>query len=214
MGEVLNFNAYRTAQNNGQNAHTECNLTFDEHIKYVDALVLAGIIDETTGKSMKQQITANFSAKTQSNMPFAANNVFQEQSGTHTTLQNGLKPAPLFDFGQSEFLKARNCLLKYLQNLDIELTEADLKEIESVVLELEKAAISASQAKNAENALDALKSTNELAKERLITGSMLYNGQQTPPQKVFTRDEIAKMSTAEFIKNEPAINYQLQNGLL
>lgn len=214
MGDIVNLNEYRLKQNNGQNTHTQCNLTFDEHLKYVDALVLAGIIDENTGKSMKQQITANFPAKIQSNTPFTADNVLQNPTNTHTTLQNGEKPAPLFDFRQSEFLKARDCLLKYLQNLDIELTEADLKEIESVVLELEKAAIMASEAKNGQNALDALKSTNELAKERLITGPMMSNGGQTPPQKVFTRDEIAKMSTAEFIKNEPMINYQLQNGLL
>jgi len=210
MADIINLDAYRLQNggqagafdaSNGQNTHTECNLTFEEHLKYVDALVLAGIIDETTGKSMKQQITANFPTKTRSNTPFQATGVSSN-------------PASAFDFSQSEFLKARNCLLKYLQNLDIQLSEADLKEIESVVLELEKAAITASLDKNGQEALMALKNTNEIAKERLITGPIAPNGLQNAPQKVFSRDEIAKMSTAEFIKNEPIINYQLQNGLL
>lgn len=33
-------------------------------------------------------------------------------------------------------------------------------------------------------------------------------------QKTFTREEIAKMSTSEFIKNEAAINNQIKNGLI
>lgn len=33
-------------------------------------------------------------------------------------------------------------------------------------------------------------------------------------QKTFTREEIARMSTSEFIKNEAAINNQIKNGLI
>lgn len=32
-------------------------------------------------------------------------------------------------------------------------------------------------------------------------------------KKIFTREEIGKMTTAEFIKNEAAINEQIKNGL-
>lgn len=33
-------------------------------------------------------------------------------------------------------------------------------------------------------------------------------------EKTFTREEIARMSTAEFLKNEAAINNQIKNGLI
>ena len=65
-----------------------------------------------------------------------------------------------------------------------------------------------------EHTIQTKRTSNEIAKERLMTGSTGAKGSKNPPQKTFTRDEIAKMSTAQFIKNEPAINYQLQNGLL
>lgn len=176
----------------GQNQGHNCNLNLDEHLKYVDSLVLLKIIDKNTGESIKQNMTASFNSK-----------AFQTYQADDA--------AP-FDFSQSEFLKARQCLLNYLQNAGVELNKADLKNIESVVLELEKNALA--RGGNGQNPLDKLNMDNEIAKERLITGSMRGSGVQKAPEKLFSRDEIAKMSTAEFIKNEPMINYQLQNGLL
>ena len=127
-------------------------------------------------------------------------------------------PQKAFDISQSSFLKTRECLLNYLKNLDIELDEEDLRAIEEVVLELEKAAISRqtkeSGTNSAEDALKILNQSNEIAKSRLMTDSLRGSSLKQTPDKTFTRDEIAKMSTAEFIKNEPVINYQLQNGLL
>ncbi len=187
MNNFIN-NSLQYRQNQGHN----CNLNLDDHLKYVDSLVLLKIIDKNTGESIKQNIAATFN-----------NKAFQAYQ---------TNAAGAFDFSQSEFLKARKCLLDYLQNSGIELDEADLKNIEAVVLELEKNALA--RGGNTQNPLDRLNIDNEIAKERLITGSMRGSGVQKSPEKLFSREEIAKMSTAEFIKNEPVINYQLQNGLL
>lgn len=187
-----------------QNSGHKCNLNLEEHQKYADALVLAGIIDENTGKSIKNKMAAVFRAESGSSAPAGGN-----------PLQTGA----LVDIAQSEFLKARECLLNYLQNLDVELTLEDLGNIEEVVLELEKTAISRHIKENGaqiytENPYESAKKVNELAKDRIMTGSLGAGGSKSPLGKNFTRAEIAKMSTAEFIKNEPQINYQLQNGLL
>lgn len=184
-------------QNNANLVHRECNLNLEDHLKYVEALVLAKIIDENTGKSIKQNMTAAFTAKNGAPAP------------------QGAAPKPSYNFENSEFLRARLCLLNYLKNLDISLDAEDMKKIEDVVLELEKAAMERkSTSINSEEALNMLKNSNEIAKDRLMTGSLKGTAFQEPPAKTFSRDEIAKMSTAEFIKNEPVINYQLQNGLL
>lgn len=184
-----------------------CNLNLQEHLKYVDALILAGIIDTETGKSIKQRMTANLTAKAGASMP---------QGGFQTPQTLTVpKETQGVNFENSEFLKARTCLLNYLKNLDISLDEEDMRKIEDVVLELEKAAIQRGSAYGgADNLLKMLASTNELAKERLATGAMGSSNLSQAPKKLFSRDEIAKMSTAEFIKNEPIINYQLQNGLI
>lgn len=173
--------------------HNNCNLNVEEHLKYVDTLIRAGIIDETMGKSIKQNMIAEFTAQ----------KAAQSALGAQIMPQSQAPQAPTYDIAESEFLRARECLLNYLKGQDLNLSRADLKDIEAVVLELEKGAIQRQ-----------LSDSNELAKERLITGALTGSGVKTPVNRTFTRDEIAKMSTAEFIKNEPAINYQLQNGLL
>lgn len=194
-------NGARGALYDAQNPRHRCNLNLEEHQKYADALVSAGIIDKTTGESIKQKMAA----------------VFRAESGTSAV--GGAECSVPADFSGSEFLKARECLLQYLQNLDVELTSDDLAKIEAVVLELEKTAIARNSGASSEDA--AADGTyrnafmaNEAAKERLMSSSLGSNGVKGLPHRTFTRDEIAKMSTAEFIKHEPQINYQLQNGLL
>lgn len=176
---------------NREKGHGECNLNLKEHLKYADALVLAGIIDKNTANSIKEKMTAQF--------------------GKASDVQPVSKNRANFE---SDFLKARNCLLNYLNSLEIELDEKDLAQIESVVTELEKNAIERQNKENSKSAIEALNSTNELAKNRLNCTTLTNPAANSIPKKSFTMDEIAKMSTAEFLQNEPAINYQLQNGLL
>ena len=199
----------QTQNSSGSNTHQGCILNLDEHLKYADALMSAGIIDKKTGESMKNQMTANFQTASKASAP---------QMGGNQSVSAVSNPQKAFDISQSSFLKTRECLLNYLKNLDIELDEEDLRAIEEVVLELEKAAISRqtkeSGTNSAEDALKILNQSNEIAKSRLMTDSLRGSSLKQTPDKTFTRDEIAKMSTAEFIKNEPVINYQLQNGLL
>ena len=129
---------------NSFNPGHRCNLNLQEHLKYVDTLVLLKIIDTQTGESIKQNMAATFN-----------NNGVSNQTGWNLNQYNAFKDSSLqkpnieadFDISKSEFLKARECLLNYLQKLDIELNREDLKNIEAVVLELEKAALLRQQAK-------------------------------------------------------------------
>lgn len=197
---------------NDLNPVHRCNLNLQEHLKYVDSLVLLKIIDKQTGESIKQNMAASFN-KNNGLSASTGLNPLQESQYNFNNQQNPSGKRSI-DISQSEFLKARECLLNYLQNLDIELDEGDLRNIEAVVLELEKGALARRQEQGGTNALELLNKNNEIAKERLMTGSLNNLKVYNQPEKLFSRDEIAKMSTAEFIKNEPIINYQLQNGLL
>lgn len=198
--------------NNYVNQDHRCNLSLQDHLKYVDNLVLLKIIDTDTGKSIKQNMAATFSNNRVLSANTGVNPAYCNQFAQNITPQCGNDQA--FDFTQSEFLKARECLLNYLQNSGVELDEAGLKDIEALVLELEKNALTRENKNRGEELLNSLNRDNELAKDRLITGSMQGANIQKPLDKLFSREEIAKMSTAEFIKNEPVINYQLQNGLI
>ena len=112
---------------NSFNPGHRCNLNLQEHLKYVDTLVLLKIIDTQTGESIKQNMAATFN-----------NNGVSNQTGWNLNQYNAFKDSSLqkpnieadFDISKSEFLKARECLLNYLQKLDIELNREDLKNIE------------------------------------------------------------------------------------
>ena len=87
-------------------------------------------------------------------------------------MQNGAGTADYTNFEQSEFLKARECLLEYLQNLDVELTLEDLAAIEDVVLQLEKIAVmrhmkASGKEITDENPYESAFKANELAKDRI-----------------------------------------------
>ncbi len=211
--------AYQKMPEPSQNRDHRCNLNLEEHQKYADALVSIGIIDKDTGKSIKDKMTAVFRAESGSSANGGAKRPFKNRDAAVDLVQNGAGTADYTNFEQSEFLKARECLLEYLQNLDVELTLEDLAAIEDVVLQLEKIAVmrhmkASGKEITDENPYESAFKANELAKDRILTGSLGSKSGKSPLGKNFTREEIAKMSTAEFIKNEPQINYQLQNGLI
>ena len=93
---------------NSFNPGHRCNLNLQEHLKYVDTLVLLKIIDTQTGESIKQNMAATFN-----------NNGVSNQTGWNLNQYNAFKDSSLqkpnieadFDISKSEFLKARECIL-------------------------------------------------------------------------------------------------------
>ena len=99
----------------------------------------------------------------------------------------------------------------YLKNSEIEFDDGEISKISELVEKIENTAIQRYLEKQEHE--KALNNENESAKQRLRA-----NAQNTSSDGlknlVFTREQIGKMSGAEFAKHERAIMNQLKNGLI
>ena len=110
------------------------------------------------------------------------------------------------DFFKTE---GREDVLNYLKNACINFDKDEIGIISSMVEKIEKCAI---ERYVKQLALDeALNSENEAAKRRLTANAQNTNFSANK-NKAFTREQIGKMSSAEFTKNEPLIMEQLRKG--
>ncbi|MBQ2610946.1 hypothetical protein IJF81_00985 [bacterium] len=103
----------------------------------------------------------------------------------------------------------RQEVLEYLKGLDTDFDDDEISQITKLIESLEKNAV--------KNYLDELKLGENLEKENSQAKMKLNTNAQnssssTPYQKLFTRADIGKMSTDEFLKNEKLIMDQLRKG--
>lgn len=107
-----------------------------------------------------------------------------------------------------KFFEDRKNLKKYLKDSGIKLDRGEFEKIYTLVNELENQAVQRFQQICREGEI--LKQQNELAKQKLNTASSRAIHSGLDVVKKFTPQEIGKMSTAEFLKNEALINRQLK----
>lgn len=117
------------------------------------------------------------------------------------------------DFNKSkpDFFKAdgRNDVLKYLKNSKFVIDKDEIDFISEMVEKVEKCAIERfCQQQNHEKALN---DENEAAKRKLTANAQNSSTCGTK-QMAFTREQISRMSGAEFTKYEPLIMEQLRKG--
>ncbi len=164
-----------------------------ENIHAIEKLVTSGALTQEQGQNLMNYVT-------------------QKAFEMYTTVQ-APQPVRNFPANMPEFFKkdGRTDVFDYLKNTDADFDEDELSKISSLVEKIENSAIERYlREKEHEKTLN---SENESAKQRLRANAQngVYDGAQN---LVFTREQIGKMSGAEFAKHERAIMDQLRKGLI
>ena len=112
-----------------------------------------------------------------------------------------------------EFFKqnGRTQVLDYLRNSGAGVDKDEILRISQMIEALEQGAIQGYLQKQAHE--KSLNDENEAAKQRLRANAQNRNAAENNT-RIFTREQIGKMSGAEFAKNERAIMEQLRKGLI
>lgn len=173
-------------------------------IGIIDNFMKAGIINPVQGQHLINYVLN----KAQEYV------VQQEKAGTQTKAQ------PLIVSGIEDFVKekpdffnqnGRNQVLEYLKNSNSIVDKDEIAKISEMIESLEKSAIEGYLQKQAHE--KSLNDENEAAKKKLKANAQKANAADANA-RVFTREQIGKMSGAEFAKNERAIMDQLRKGLI
>ncbi len=108
--------------------------------------------------------------------------------------------------------EGRGDILNYLQNSNFIVDKDEINLITQMVEKLEKSAVERYIKQQAHERT--LNENNELAKRRLTANAQNTSSIGNNLSKVFTREQIGRMSGAEFTKNESLIMEQLRKGLI
>lgn len=176
----------------------------------VEKLMQLGLINSIQGQNLKQQVlkkafgTVLQNELTQQVSPSASQGANFDKTVVFSEFQ---KENP--DFFNSD---GRKEVLDYLKSDDVIIGKDELKKISSMVENLEKNAIDRYLQKEAHQ--KNLKESNEAAKQKLTANAQSTGYQDKANLRTFTREQIGKMSGAEFLKYEPLIMSQLKKGLI
>ena len=195
MEEMNNFDEpQKDISSIAESKHKQDNLS-DESMN-IQNLVKFGIINPQQGQYFVSRLADNLKRLTQDNevVNSAQKDSFEE-----------------FDIEKPDFFKTegREDVLNYLKNACIEFDKDEIGIISDMVEKIEKCAIERYVKQLAHD--EALNSENEAAKRRLTANAQNTNFSANK-NKAFTREQIGKMSSAEFTKNEPLIMEQLRKG--
>lgn len=118
-----------------------------------------------------------------------------------------------FDKQKPDFFKqeGRSDVLEYLKKSDILVDKDEIDTISQMIEKLENCAIQKYLQQQAHD--KALNDENESAKKKLTANAQNANSFGNK-NMTFTREQIGKMSGAEFTKYEPLIMEQLKKGLI
>lgn len=168
----------------------------------IQKFVNAGLINSEEGQNLKKQVLKKaFDMLVQSEKKKRAellsttkNNVFDEFSKSNP------------DFFNSD---GRKEVLAYLKSSDANVGKDELNKISEIIRIVEKTAID--RYLNKVNHEKTLRDSNEAAKQRLTANAQKTNFNSNLT-RTFTREQIGKMSSAEFAKYESTIMEQLKKG--
>lgn len=179
--------------------------TINADFAKIDALVSSGKLSQIQGTSLKNYVLKKAFGNVDSTKPA------QQKASDAAPGQDSFSE---FDKSNPDFFNsdARSLVKNYIKSALENVSTDELQEIASLVVELENAAVqSYRQSQSLEKSLE---SSNEQAKKRLASAAMAGNQPSGALPQVFTREQIGKMSTDEFRKNEAAIMQQLRSGLI
>lgn len=174
--------------------------------KIIQNLVKAGIINPQQGQYLMNLVFEK------------AYNLMTKQGLMTQTQQQELTQVPVNNNFQAlienpEFYQVdgRNQVLDYLKNTNANVGKDEMSQITNMITSLEQAAIDRylKQQQHEKTLID----ENEAAKLRLRANAQ-KSGAGNSKGMVFTREQIGKMSGAEFAKNERLIMEQLKKGMI
>lgn len=186
--------------NNTKNAENITALTpkqgadLENYFKSIDNLAAFGLFNSEKAAQIKQNL-----------MNEMVKNKKTAQEPEMSALEEFLSENP-------EFFSNRANLKNYLETVGVELDKEEFSKIAKLIEELENSAVN----RFAQSSVygDMLKEHNELAKNRLNTLSARGVGGSVDVNKVYTPDEIGKMSSREFKAKEALINEQMLKRLV
>lgn len=176
------------------------------NLQNLHALLNAGLLDRQQGQNLLNQIIkVALDGNTQQmseESPQPEEKVFDKKSA----LKEFEKENP--DFFN---IDGRNEILKYLNSDEIQFDKDELSKISKIVEQVEKSAIDRYIKKVAHE--ENLEKSNTQAKEKLKANAQ-NSASEVKNFLPFTREQIGKMTSAEFLKNEKLIMEQVKKGLV
>lgn len=195
----------------------EVEKTLARDFQMIQKLMQAGVVSSAQGQNLKTEVLKKafdklvLAEKNKNNPPseYGANsdNVHSNLSGDkNKVFEEFSKENPNFFSTQG-----RKEVLDYLKSDGLQIDKEGLSQISDLIRGIEKTAIERYLQKVAYE--KTLANSNESAKQRL-TANAQKTGASSIMSKTFTREQIGKMSSAEFTKYESAIMEQLKKGLI
>lgn len=177
-------------------------------INMISNLVETGVMTQEQGQNLMNYVTKKAFEKYIASQSSETPNKISALASTITEQEQKTQNMPMPDFFNKD---GRLDVYDYLKNSEIEFDNGEISKISDLVEKIENSAIERYlKEKEHERALN---NENEFAKQRLRA-----NAQNTSSDGlknlVFTREQIGKMSGAEFAKHERAIMDQLKKGLI
>jgi len=181
----------------------------------IQKLMQTGLINSAQGQNLKKQVLKKAfdklvqTEKIRRNLPPAL-------TPERPTTASGVNKNEVFEeFSKSnpEFFTSdgRKEVLDYLKSDDVIIGKDELSKISNIIRTVEKAAIDRYLKKVTHE--KTLRDSNEVAKQRL-TANAQKSSSSGNLFKTFTREQIGKMSSAEFAKYETVIMENLKKGLI
>lgn len=188
------------SSNTVQNRRYDVKSIAEKDILTIQNLVNKGEIDSTQGQYLVNYVINK-----------AYDMVKNQNSGSAPQITtDGLKEFENENRGFFNF-EGRTDILDYLKNSNIRLDKDEVSKISQMIENIEKCAVERYLKQTARE--KTLNDENEIAKQRLRANAQNSNFDDTQT-RVFTREQIGRMSGAEFAKYEKAIMEQLRKGLI
>lgn len=181
-------------------------LTVQNDFRKIDELVSLGKLNALQGTSLKSHVLQK---------------AFGSVYDTKGVPPQSQQPQPINGDTFTEFEKsnpdffnsdARNLVKSFITNGFDTVLPDELTKIAELIEALEQSAITQYEQSKARE--QSLQQTNELAKKRLASTALTGSKPSGESTRVFTREEIGRMTTDEFRKHESAIMQQLKSGAI
>lgn len=169
----------------------------------LQTMLQQGVITKQQGQYLMAQL-----AKRANEINMCKNSVpFPNQVQT----QNQMSPLETFTEQNPEFFNVggRNAVLDYIKNYNLDKDE--ISQVAKIVEQLENSAINSYLKKSAHE--KSLNDENSAAKSKLNAYAQNSTGNSNM-NRIFTREDIGKMTSEEFTKNEKLIMDQVKQGLI
>lgn len=201
MNEIEKFSSQADNQNQTFDQKDALKEQAIKDVKLIENLVQSGAMTQEQGLNLVNFITSKAFEK-------YTNNVQTPQLKQEIPTQKEFAKLETPEFFKKE---GRSDVFEYLKNANVDFDEDELSKISKLVETIETSAVEKYlKEKEHEKALNL---ENEAAKQRLHANAQnsVSDGNKN---LVFTREQIGKMSGAEFAKHERAIMDQLRKGLI